>query len=37
LRKNFAICRLALQTSDLANATCGTTLRKLFKIGALSP
>ena len=26
---------LALQTTDLANATCGTIRRKLFKIGAL--
>ena len=27
--------RLALQTTDLADATCGTIRRKLFKIGAL--
>ncbi len=27
--------RLALQATDLANATCGTIRRKLFKIGAL--
>jgi hypothetical protein len=27
--------RLALQTTDLADATCGTVRRKLFKIGAL--
>ena len=27
--------RLALQPTDLANATCGTIRRKLFKIGAL--
>jgi Transposase DDE domain group 1 len=27
--------RLALQTTDLAHATCGTIRRKLFKIGAL--
>jgi hypothetical protein len=27
--------RLALATTDLANATCGTIRRKLFKIGAL--
>jgi len=26
---------LGLQTTDLANATCGTIRRKLFKIGAL--
>ena len=30
-----SIRRLALQTTDLANATCGTIRRKLFKIGAL--
>ena len=28
-------CRLALQATDLADATCGTIRRKLFKIGAL--
>ena len=27
--------RMALQTTDLADATCGTIRRKLFKIGAL--
>src|SRR5258708_28613677 len=27
--------RLALQTTDLADATCGAIRRKLFKIGAL--
>ena len=27
--------RLALQATDLADATCGTIRRKLFKIGAL--
>ena len=27
--------RVALQTTDLADATCGTIRRKLFKIGAL--
>jgi hypothetical protein len=27
--------RIALQTTDLANASCGTIRRKLFKIGAL--
>ena len=27
--------RIALQSSDLANASCGTIRRKLFKIGAL--
>ena len=27
--------RLALQATDLANASCGTLRRKLFKIGAL--
>ena len=26
---------LALQTTDLADATCGTIRRKLFKIGAI--
>jgi Transposase DDE domain group 1 len=30
-----SIRRLTLQTTDLANATCGTIRRKLFKIGAL--
>ena len=27
--------RIALQATDLADATCGTIRRKLFKIGAL--
>ena len=30
-----SIRRLGLQTTELANATCGTIRRKLFKIGAL--
>jgi hypothetical protein len=30
-----AIRRLALQATDLADATCGTIRRKLFKVGAL--
>ena len=30
-----SIRRLALQTTDLANASCGSNRRKLFKIGAL--
>jgi hypothetical protein len=30
-----AMRRLALQTTDLADATCGTIRRKLFKIGAV--
>ena len=30
-----SVRRLALQTTDLADATCGTIRRKLFKIGAL--
>ena len=30
-----SVRRLALQATDLANATCGTIRRKLFKIGAL--
>jgi hypothetical protein len=30
-----SVRRLGLQTTDLANATCGTIRRKLFKIGAL--
>ncbi len=30
-----SIRRLGLQATDLANATCGTIRRKLFKIGAL--
>jgi len=30
-----SVRRLALQTTDLADATCGTIRRKLFKIGAI--
>ncbi len=30
-----SVRRLGLQTTDLADATCGTIRRKLFKIGAL--
>jgi Transposase DDE domain group 1 len=30
-----ALRRVALRATDLANATCGTIRRKLFKIGAL--
>jgi hypothetical protein len=30
-----AMRRLALKATDLADATCGTIRRKLFKIGAL--